>query len=158
MLFFYKKSFRLISPIVWLESWISKNANLLPSTLSFCTYIFGSILRQRERFFGWFDELELRLTHILSALTWNQSRRITLIFYAQITMLSNQISLGSRYWALRSSAFPSPTIALTLRRFAQVASAQDPKPPVALFGLDGTYASALVSQLFSFWSLSISTA
>ena len=31
-----------------------------------------------------------------------------------------------------------------LRSYAQVATAQDTKPPVAVFGLDGTYASALV--------------
>lgn len=30
------------------------------------------------------------------------------------------------------------------RSYAQAAAVQDTKPPVALFGLDGTYASALV--------------
>ena len=36
-------------------------------------------------------------------------------------------------------AFPA------LRTYAQAGPAQDAKPPVALYGLDGTYASALVS-------------
>ena len=31
-----------------------------------------------------------------------------------------------------------------LRAYAQAAQAQDAKPPVALYGIDGTYASALV--------------
>lgn len=31
-----------------------------------------------------------------------------------------------------------------VRGYAQAAAVQDTKPPVALFGLDGTYASALV--------------
>ena len=33
-----------------------------------------------------------------------------------------------------------------LRGYAQAAVVQDTKPPVALFGLDGTYASALVCE------------
>ncbi|KAI4199178.1 MAG: hypothetical protein LQ350_004808 [Teloschistes chrysophthalmus] len=35
------------------------------------------------------------------------------------------------------------------RSYAQAAAVQDTKPPVALFGLDGTYASALTSSLES---------
>ncbi|KAL8953881.1 MAG: hypothetical protein Q9222_000255 [Ikaeria aurantiellina] len=35
------------------------------------------------------------------------------------------------------------TVPANLRHYAQVAAVQDTKPPVALFGLDGTYASAL---------------
>lgn len=41
------------------------------------------------------------------------------------------------------------TLPANLRSYAQAAAAattQDTKPPVALFGLDGTYASALVCQ------------
>ena len=34
-----------------------------------------------------------------------------------------------------------------LRNYAQAASAQDSKPPIPLYGLDGTYASALVSRI-----------
>ncbi|KAL8710339.1 MAG: hypothetical protein Q9220_005109 [cf. Caloplaca sp. 1 TL-2023] len=36
-----------------------------------------------------------------------------------------------------------PMVSANLRNYAQVAAVQDTKPPVALFGLDGTYASAL---------------
>ncbi|KAL8636139.1 MAG: hypothetical protein Q9226_009287, partial [Calogaya cf. arnoldii] len=32
---------------------------------------------------------------------------------------------------------------VNVRGYAQAAAVQDTKPPVALFGLDGTYASAL---------------
>lgn len=40
---------------------------------------------------------------------------------------------------------PSGVIAApALRTYAQAGPAQDAKPPVALYGLDGTYASALV--------------
>lgn len=38
------------------------------------------------------------------------------------------------------------TLPANLRGYAQAAAVQDTKPPVALFGLDGTYASALVCQ------------
>ena len=42
------------------------------------------------------------------------------------------------------------TIALApMRTYAQVASEPDSKPPIALYGLDGTYASALVRSLSS---------
>lgn len=36
------------------------------------------------------------------------------------------------------------TLPANFRGYAQAAAVQDTKPPVALFGLDGTYASALV--------------
>ena len=55
-------------------------------------------------------------------------------------MLSRQVrALASRSAAQRSS-IPSAS----LRAYAQVASTQDTKPPVAVYGIDGTYASALV--------------
>ena len=38
------------------------------------------------------------------------------------------------------------TLSANLRGYAQAAAVQDTKPPVAVFGLDGTYASALVCQ------------
>lgn len=38
------------------------------------------------------------------------------------------------------------TLPASLRGYAQAAAVQDTKPPVAVFGLDGTYASALVGQ------------
>lgn len=55
-------------------------------------------------------------------------------------MLSRQVrALASRSAAQRSSIPNAP-----LRAYAQVASTQDTKPPVAVYGIDGTYASALV--------------
>lgn len=66
-----------------------------------------------------------------------------------LIMLLRQISLGSsRCWALRTKAILYPS-ASAGRGFAQIAPGQDSKPPVALFGLDGTYASALVSLSLS---------
>ena len=37
-------------------------------------------------------------------------------------------------------------VSSTVRGYAQASAVQDTKPPVALFGLDGTYASALVGR------------
>ena len=57
-------------------------------------------------------------------------------------MLSRQLkTVTSRAAASRTSYAIAP---LALRTYAQAAPAQDAKPPVALYGLDGTYASALV--------------
>ncbi|MCJ1227170.1 ATP synthase F0 subcomplex subunit OSCP atp5 [Toensbergia leucococca] len=61
-------------------------------------------------------------------------------------MLSRQVrllvlpSIASRSHCAHRAV--SPLLPL-LRTYAQVAPSQDSKPPVALFGLDGTYASAL---------------
>ncbi|KAI4118006.1 MAG: hypothetical protein LQ338_007474 [Usnochroma carphineum] len=56
-------------------------------------------------------------------------------------MLSRQTrSLISRVAARQK---PQQTLPANLRRYAQAAAVQDTKPPVAVFGLDGTYASAL---------------
>lgn len=45
-----------------------------------------------------------------------------------------------------TSRLPASIASPTLRTYAQPASAPDSKPPVALYGLDGTYASALVRR------------
>lgn len=52
----------------------------------------------------------------------------------------------SRQALLRSAraAAPSRAIASQARFYAAPAASESVKPPVALFGLDGTYASALV--------------
>ncbi|CAF9943239.1 MAG: ATP synthase F0 subcomplex subunit OSCP atp5 [Alectoria fallacina] len=56
-------------------------------------------------------------------------------------MLSRQLrTVTSRAAASRTSCIIAPP---ALRTYAQAAPAQDAKPPVALYGLDGTYASAL---------------
>ncbi|KAI4113930.1 MAG: hypothetical protein LQ345_005189 [Seirophora villosa] len=56
-------------------------------------------------------------------------------------MLSKQIRpLLSRAAAHQNAP---QTLAASLRGYAQAAAVQDTKPPVAVFGLDGTYASAL---------------
>jgi F-type H+-transporting ATPase subunit O len=54
---------------------------------------------------------------------------------------SRAIVRVARSAASAPRAFAAPAI----RTYA--ASAQDSKPPVALYGLDGTYAGALVRQL-----------
>lgn len=57
-------------------------------------------------------------------------------------MLSSRLARAG----LRASAFPrTSTVASfnSLRTYA--AAAQDVRPPVALYGIDGTYANALVS-------------
>lgn len=55
-------------------------------------------------------------------------------------MLSSRVAQAS----LRASAqqFSRRSVVNGARTYA--AAAQDPKPPVALFGVDGTYANALV--------------
>ena len=60
-------------------------------------------------------------------------------------MLSRQ----ARTIASRVSAQPGAcsSRAPLLRTYASPAAAQDPKPPVAVYGLDGTYASALVREI-----------
>lgn len=56
-------------------------------------------------------------------------------------MLSRQVrTLVSRTATQRSTITPPS------RAYASVASTQDTKPPVAVYGIDGTYASALVTQ------------
>lgn len=52
----------------------------------------------------------------------------------------------SRQALLRSAraAAPSRAIATQVRFYAAPAATETVKPPVALFGLDGTYATALV--------------
>ena len=70
-------------------------------------------------------------------------------------MISKKISsVSSLYRSSRSGAILHPPTPSIRRGFAQAAPEQDPKPPVALFGLDGTYASALVSSLFLEYSSS----
>lgn len=66
-------------------------------------------------------------------------------------MLSRQLRVTAlQSAALRTGCGQGAITYLALRTYAQVvpptqaASAPDSKPPVALFGLDGTYASALV--------------
>ena len=57
-------------------------------------------------------------------------------------MLSKQLkTVTSRAAVSRTSCAIAPP---ALRTYAQAGPAQDTKPPVALYGLDGTYASALV--------------
>ncbi len=61
--------------------------------------------------------------------------------HLQENMLSRQLqSVSSRSAALR---IPRPIVAPRIRTYAQPAG-PDSKPPMALYGLDGTYASALV--------------
>jgi hypothetical protein len=58
------------------------------------------------------------------------------------TMLSRQALQAS----LRASARPAARPAMYQSRFyAQAAATPDSTPPIALYGVDGTYASALVS-------------
>lgn len=63
-------------------------------------------------------------------------------------MLSRQARPLLRRAAVHQNALQ--TLPVNLRGYAQAAAAapatQDTKPPIALFGLDGTYASALVCQ------------
>lgn len=54
-------------------------------------------------------------------------------------MLSRQVLLRSA-----RAAAPSRAIASQVRFYAAPAANENVKPPVALFGLDGTYATALV--------------
>lgn len=54
-------------------------------------------------------------------------------------MLSRQVLLRSA-----RAAAPSRALASQVRFYAAPAASENVKPPVALFGLDGTYATALV--------------
>ncbi|MCJ1265638.1 ATP synthase F0 subcomplex subunit OSCP atp5 [Lobaria immixta] len=59
-------------------------------------------------------------------------------------MLSRKVPIGVTRSVISRSNCPSASIVSPfLRTYAQVASTPDSKPPVPLFGLDGTYASAL---------------
>jgi len=61
------------------------------------------------------------------------------------TMLSGRAILPvSRAAASRSAIGSRLVLPLGARTYAQAVAAVDSKPPIALFGLDGTYASALV--------------
>lgn len=57
-------------------------------------------------------------------------------------MLSRQTRPVILRAAARRNA--QPTLPANLRAYAQAAAVQDTKPPVAVYGLDGTYANALV--------------
>ena len=59
-------------------------------------------------------------------------------------MLSRQVRTLASRSATQRSSIPLPNS----RAYAQVASTQDTKPPVAVYGIDGTYASALVCPAF----------
>jgi hypothetical protein len=48
--------------------------------------------------------------------------------------------------ALRASTRRGPALSAAQLRYYAQASEQDTKPPVAVYGVDGTYASALVSN------------
>lgn len=71
-----------------------------------------------------------------------------------ITMLSGKLRKGTKHCAVAAAAasrssYPRVSITSTKSRgYAQETPIQDSKPPIALFGLDGTYASALVHILF----------
>lgn len=60
-------------------------------------------------------------------------------------MLSRQaVSAAFRSSAPRSAVGRTANAIPHIRSYAQPASSPDTKPPVAVYGLDGTYASALV--------------
>jgi hypothetical protein len=62
-------------------------------------------------------------------------------------MLSRQtVSAAFRMNIPRSSARQAATAIPHIRTYANPVSQADTKPPVAVYGLDGTYASALVSE------------
>lgn len=62
-------------------------------------------------------------------------------------MLSRQVLLRSA-----RAAAPSRAIASQVRFYAAAPAANETvKPPVALFGLDGTYATALVRHRVAIW-------
>jgi len=64
-------------------------------------------------------------------------------------MLSGRAILPvSRATAWRTATGSRLIVPLGVRTYAQAAVAVDSKPPIALFGLDGTYASALVCDRF----------
>ena len=63
-------------------------------------------------------------------------------------MLSSRaLFRATRASAPRSIIVPKSLTPSSFRAYATPSAAPDPKPPVALYGLDGTYASALVCQL-----------
>lgn len=62
-------------------------------------------------------------------------------------MLSRQFKSKAAPLASRYSSTQVSSLSPLVRTYAQVNTEQDSKPPVALFGLDGTYASALVRSL-----------
>lgn len=59
-------------------------------------------------------------------------------------MMSSRVVRPALAAAVRRTA-PAPQTAI--RTYAAAAAADNTKPPVALFGLDGTYANALVRIL-----------
>lgn len=63
-----------------------------------------------------------------------------------ITAPNPTVTMFSRQAVLRTAraAAPQRTIASQVRTFAAPASSEKVKAPIALFGLDGTYATALV--------------
>ena len=62
-------------------------------------------------------------------------------------MLSSRVAQASLRAASASSASTLRVAATSGARFYAAPAATDTKPPVALFGVDGTYASALVSVI-----------
>lgn len=68
-------------------------------------------------------------------------------------MLSRQIKSKAAPLASRYSLTQVSSLSPLVRTYAQVNTEQDSKPPVALFGLDGTYASALVRSFGKFYHL-----
>lgn len=62
-------------------------------------------------------------------------------------MLLRQIKVRAAPLASRYTFTKISSLSPLVRTYAQVSTEQDSKPPVALFGLDGTYASALVRPL-----------
>ena len=70
-------------------------------------------------------------------------------FEVPITAPNPTVTMFSRQAVLRTAraAAPQRTIASQIRTFAAPASSEKVKAPIALFGLDGTYATALVIRL-----------
>jgi hypothetical protein len=64
------------------------------------------------------------------------------------TMFSSRAFIrATRASAPRSVIVPQFLPGSAFRAYATTSNTPDPKPPVALYGLDGTYASALVGHL-----------
>jgi len=61
---------------------------------------------------------------------------------------SRAILRATRASAPRTFAAPRVIASSQIRSYAAAPTAPDSKPPVALYGLDGTYASALVRYAF----------
>jgi hypothetical protein len=77
--------------------------------------------------------------------TPTKHRPLPSISQLPLTMLSRRIAA---YAASRSAVRPSPmAVRGFVRTYAQAAEGASTKPPIALYGIDGTYATALVSQL-----------